>query len=207
METIMKNTTRNTLLITATTVALIAGAGLASAQETKDKGEGPAATHDQKAPAGKMDQHPGGPPPKSPAPTAQAPAKEKPAATAQAPEVTKPKATEKVDPAKVSESPNRPTAPSMAKDQTKSAEPAALSTEQDAKIRDTLRSGKAERLINPQFSITVGGIIPGTVHLYVLPVSVWEYAPQYRDYEYILVGDEILIVNPRTMRIVAVIAA
>jgi hypothetical protein len=34
-----------------------------------------------------------------------------------------------------------------------------------------------------------------------------EYAPQYRGYEYILVGDEILIVDPRTMRIVAVIDA
>jgi hypothetical protein len=34
-----------------------------------------------------------------------------------------------------------------------------------------------------------------------------EYAPQYRGYEYVLVGDEILIVDPRTMRIVAVIAA
>ncbi len=53
----------------------------------------------------------------------------------------------------------------------------------------------------------VGGTIPGTVHLYVLPVSITEYAPQYRDYEYILVGDEILIIDPRTLSIVAVIAA
>jgi len=58
-----------------------------------------------------------------------------------------------------------------------------------------------------QFSITVGEVIPGTVHLYSLPVSVMEYAPQYRDYEYILVGDDILIVDPQTLRIVAVIAA
>ena len=52
------------------------------------------------------------------------------------------------------------------------------------------------------FSTTVGEIVPGTVHLYSLPVSILEYAPQYRDYEYILVGDEILIVDPRTLRIV-----
>ena len=66
---------------------------------------------------------------------------------------------------------------------------------------------KTERLTNVPFSITVGEIVPGTVHLYSLPVSILEYAPQYRDYEYILVGDEILIVDPRTLRIVAVIAA
>ena len=66
---------------------------------------------------------------------------------------------------------------------------------------------KTERLTNVPFSTTVGEIVPGTVHLYSLPVSILEYAPQYRDYEYILVGDEILIVDPRTLRIVAVIAA
>jgi hypothetical protein len=58
-----------------------------------------------------------------------------------------------------------------------------------------------------QFSTTVGTVIPGTVHRYDLPVSVLEYAPQYRGYDYILVGDEILIVDPRTLTIVAVIAA
>jgi len=57
------------------------------------------------------------------------------------------------------------------------------------------------------FSIKVGEAIPGTVHLYVLPVSIMEYAPQYRGYEYILVGDQVLIVDPRTLQIVAVIDA
>ena len=98
-------------------------------------------------------------------------------------------------------------APTVARDETKSGAPAALSAEQHAKIWTTLRGEKTERLTNVPFSITVGEIVPGTVHLYSLPVSILEYAPQYRDYEYILVGDEILIVDPRTLRIVAVIAA
>jgi Protein of unknown function (DUF1236) len=58
-----------------------------------------------------------------------------------------------------------------------------------------------------QFSITVGEAVPRTVHRYRFPVSIVEYAPQYRDYEYILVGDQILVVDPRTLRIVAVIPA
>jgi hypothetical protein len=95
----------------------------------------------------------------------------------------------------------------VARDETKSGAPAALSAEQHAKIWTTLRGEKTERLTNVPFSTTVGEIVPGTVHLYSLPVSILEYAPQYRDYEYILVGDEILIVDPRTLRIVAVIAA
>jgi uncharacterized protein DUF1236 len=211
LEIKMKNTTRNTLLITVATAALMAGPGLVSAQDMKGNREAPAAAAaDQKAPVGKTDQHPA--PQKSSPPTAQAPLKEKPAPTAQAPvkEKTAPKAQapvkEKTAPTAQTPLKEKP-APSVAKDETKSGAPAALSPEQRAKIWSTLRGEKAERLTNVQFSTTVGGVIPGTVHLYRLPVSIVEYAPQYRGYEYILVGDEILIVDPRTLRIVAVIAA
>jgi hypothetical protein len=252
----MKNTMRNTLLVTVATAALIAGAGLASAQGTGENREAPgAAAHEPKAPGGKMDQHPSTLPQKSPAPnaqapmkekpaptaqvpvkenpaptaqapikekpaptaqapmkekpapTAQAPTKEKPAETAQAPSVAKPQATEHGGNAQSSEPPNSRMAPSTARDEAKSGPPAALSSEQHAKIRSTLRLEKSERLTNVSFSHKVGEAIPGTVHLYVLPVSIMEYAPQYRGYEYFLVGDEILIVDPRTLRIVAVIDA
>jgi hypothetical protein len=240
LEISMKNTMRNTLLVTVAATALIAGAGLASAQGTGETREAPgAATHEPKAPGGKMDQQPNGVPQKAPAPnaqapmkpaptaqapaketpaptaqapmkekpapTAQAPMKEKPAETAQAPSVAKP--AEHGGSAQTSEPPNSRMAPGTARDETKSGPPAALSTEQHAKIRDTLRVEKSERLTSVPFSTKVGEAIPGTVHLYVLPVSIMEYAPQYRGYEYILVGDEILIVDPRTLRIVAVIAA
>jgi len=231
----MKNTMRNTLLVTVAATALIAGAGLASAQGTGETREAPgAAAHEPKAPGGKMDQQPNSAPQKAPAPnaqapnaqapmkpaptaqapaketpapTAQAPMKEKPAETAQAPAAAKPQAAEHGGSAQTSEPPNSRTAPSTARDETKSGPPAALSSEQHVKIRDTLRIEKSERLTNVPFSTKVGEAIPGTVHLYVLPVSIMEYAPQYRGYEYILVGDEILIVDPRTLRIVAVIDA
>jgi Protein of unknown function (DUF1236) len=230
LEISMKNTMRNTLLVTVAATALIAGAGLASAQGTGETREAPgAATHEPKAPGGKMDQQPNGAPQKAPAPnaqapmkpaptaqapaketpapTAQAPTKEKPAETAQAPSAAKPQAAEHGGNAQTSEPPNSRMAPGTARDETKSGPPAALSTEQHAKIRDTLRIEKSERLASVPFSTKVGEAVPGTVHLYVLPVSILEYAPQYRGYEYILVGDDILIVDPRTHRIVAVIAA
>jgi hypothetical protein len=222
----MKNTMRNTLLVTVAATALIAGAGLASAQGTGETREAPGATTQQpKAPGGKMDQQPNGAPQKAPAPnaqapmkpappaketpapTAQAPMKEKPAETAQAPAAAKPQAAEHGGSAQTSEPPNSRMAPGTARDETKSGPPAALSSDQHVKIRDTLRIEKSERLTNVPFSTKVGEAIPGTVHLYVLPVSIMEYAPQYRGYEYILVGDEILIVDPRTLRIVAVIDA
>src|ERR1041385_553598 len=108
LEIKMKNTTRNTLLITVATAAFMAGPGLGSAQDMKGNREAPApAAADQKAPVGKTDQHPASLPQKSSPPTAQAPVKEKTAPTAQAPVKEKP-------------------APSVAKDETKSGAPAAL---------------------------------------------------------------------------------
>jgi hypothetical protein len=209
----MKITMRNTLLATVATAALMAGLGLASADDTKGNAPAPAAVN-QKAPAAQapMTAKPAttaqAPVKEKPATTAQMPVKEKPATTAQMPSKEKPVTTAqtavKEKPATVAQAPAKD---SVAKDDTKSGAPAALSAEQHTKIQDTLRGEKTERLSNVQFSTSVGEMIPDTVHLYVLPVSIVEYAPQYRGYEYILVGDEILIVNPRTMRIVAVISA
>jgi len=217
----MKNTIRNTLLITAAVTAL-AGVGLASAQSANDRREAPAAAvPGQKAPEGKTEgtagKEPGSIPPK---PTAQVPEKGKPAPTAQVPEKGKPAPTaqvpEKGKPVPTAQTPEKPVestpqttgqGPSQSPRAGTAPAPAALSTEQHVKIRETLRGEKVEHLNNVQFSITVGEAIPRTVHLYRFPVSVMTYAPQYRDYEYFMVGDEILVVDPRTLRIVAVIPA
>jgi Protein of unknown function (DUF1236) len=220
----MKNNLRNTLLMTTAAIALVAGTGLASAQGMNERREAPAA-RDQKAPE-RTDQQQGSAPQKSdkvkpapsaqapdkakPAPSAQAPDKAKPAPSAQAPEKpidSKPQTTGQGGAEQPSQAPNQGAAPSAAGRETKSGAPAALSTEQQVKFRETMRGEKVERLTNVAFLITVGEAVPRTVHRYRFPVSVMEYAPQYRDYEYILVGDEILVVDPRTMRIVAIIPA
>jgi hypothetical protein len=230
LESIVKNT-RKLLLISTAAAALMAGAGLASAQGTNSLPQkSPASTaqaptkaqsaptaqapvKDKMAPTAQApvkEKTAQAPMKEKTAPTAQAPVKEK---TAQAPmnEKTAPtaQAPTKVKTAPTAQAPTKEPAgtPTAARDETKPGAPAALSAEQHAKIWSTLRGEKTERLANVPFSTTVGGVVPGTVHLYTMPVSIVEYAPQYRDYEYILVGDEILIIDPHTLRIVAVIAA
>ena len=73
-----------------------------------------------------------------------------------------------------------------------------MSSEQNVKFRDTIKGEKTERLTNVRFSISIGEEVPTTVHFYRLPARIVEYAPQYRDFDYILVGDDILIVDPRS---------
>jgi hypothetical protein len=60
---------------------------------------------------------------------------------------------------------------------------------------------------NVNFSISIRAPVPRTVHLYPLPTAVIEVHPAWRGYQFILVRDEIVVVDPRTMLIVAVIPA
>jgi Protein of unknown function (DUF1236) len=56
-------------------------------------------------------------------------------------------------------------------------------------------------------SVEVGTRVPDSVHLYPLPQGVFAIYPEWRGFEYILVGDEIVVINPRTHEIVAIIEA
>ncbi len=83
---------------------------------------------------------------------------------------------------------------------------AKLSTEQRTKVTTIIR----ERKVQPtklSVSVSIGTRVPASVHLYPLPVQVIEVYPAWRGFEYILVGDQIVVINPRTHEIVAIIEA
>ena len=203
---------KNTSLITASVAALVAGIGLASAQAVNERRDAPAAaTSEQKAPEGQAEHQKSTLPAKTeklkPAATAQAPEKEKSIPTAQVPEKTD------SDHRTVGQSPSQSAAPGPAAQKgsaqkgSESFAAVPMSTEQTVRFRETLKGEKAERLTGVQFSIAIGEEVPRSVHFHRLPARIVEYAPQYRDFDYVLVGDDILIVDPGTHRIVAVISA
>jgi len=81
-----------------------------------------------------------------------------------------------------------------------------LSTEQRTKISTVIKEQKVER-VNLNVSVSVGTRIPASIRVHPLPQQVIVIYPEWRGYDYILVGDEIVIINPRTHEIVAVIEA
>ena len=83
---------------------------------------------------------------------------------------------------------------------------ANLSTEQRTKITSIIRSQKVERA-NLNVSVSVGTRIPTSVHVHSLPQEVIVVYPEWRGYDYILVGDQIVIISPRTHEIVAILEA
>ena len=61
------------------------------------------------------------------------------------------------------------------------------------------------RLAAGAFALTVGASIARSYTLYDLPPDIVRIAPEYEDYRYVLVDDDIVIVDPDTYEIVDVI--
>ena len=84
---------------------------------------------------------------------------------------------------------------------------AKLSTEQRTKITTVIRGQHVAPVNNVNFSISVGTRVPRGVSFHPLPAEVVTIYPDWRGYEFFLVGDQIVVVNPRTLEIVAVLEA
>jgi hypothetical protein len=84
---------------------------------------------------------------------------------------------------------------------------AKLSTEQRTKITTVIKSQHVQPLNNVNFSISVGTRVPRGTSFHPLPAEVVTVYPEWRGYEFVLVGDQIVVIDPRTLEIVAVIEA
>jgi hypothetical protein len=80
------------------------------------------------------------------------------------------------------------------------------STEQRTKITTVIKEQHVQPVTNVNFSISVGTRVPRSgVTFHPLPAEIVTIYPQWRGYEYILVRDQILVIDPRTGEIVDVI--
>jgi hypothetical protein len=83
-----------------------------------------------------------------------------------------------------------------------------LSQDQRSRIQAIVGKEHAPRFSgNEHFDVSVGARIPRTVHVVALPADIVSIVPEYRGFDYVQVGDSILIVDPATLEIVAVIPA
>lgn len=84
---------------------------------------------------------------------------------------------------------------------------AKLSTEQRTKITSVIREQHVKPVENVNFSISVGTRVPRSVSFHTLPSQIVTIYPEWRGYEYFLVRDQIVVVDPKTLEIVAVLEA
>ena len=87
---------------------------------------------------------------------------------------------------------------------------AELSTEQRTEVRQTiLQSGNVPRVSRSEvnINISVGTVVPRSVRLVSIPERIVTIRPAWRGFLYFVVEDEIIVVEPGSLKIVAVISA
>ena len=81
-----------------------------------------------------------------------------------------------------------------------------LSTEQKTKVRTVIREKvKAQPLTNVNFSVSVGTRVPRDVRYYPVPAEIVQIYPAWSGYHFILVNDQIVIIDPASFEIVYII--
>jgi len=84
----------------------------------------------------------------------------------------------------------------------------SLTSDQKTKIRTTvIQSSSAPKVSRSSinFNIRVGTVVPRSVHFVTVPQTLVEIHPAWRGYSYFVVDDEIIIVDSRTLEIIAVV--
>jgi hypothetical protein len=78
-----------------------------------------------------------------------------------------------------------------------------LSSRQRSRISTSIARLDVRPIRNVNFSVRVGTVVPTSFDLRPLPRSIVAIVPEYRDYDFAVVRDEIIIVHPSTHKIVA----
>jgi Protein of unknown function (DUF1236) len=82
---------------------------------------------------------------------------------------------------------------------------AKLSTEQRTQITSVIKEQRVAPVTNVNFSLSVGTRVPRDVTFHTLPERVVTIYPEWRRYKFILVKEQIVIVDPDTYEIVAIL--
>jgi hypothetical protein len=78
-----------------------------------------------------------------------------------------------------------------------------INDQQRTRISQSIARLDVKPMTNVNFAVSVGTVVPRDVHLATLPADVVEIVPQYRGYNFFVVKDEIVIVEPQSYKIVA----
>jgi hypothetical protein len=80
-----------------------------------------------------------------------------------------------------------------------------LPDERRTQIRQTFTRQNIRPITDVNISVSVGAPLPPRVRVQRVPPAIVQMVPQYRGYDYTIVRDEIVILEPRTRRVVEVL--
>ena len=82
---------------------------------------------------------------------------------------------------------------------------ASLDPQKKTRVTTAFDKVNVKPVTNVNFSVSVGVAVPRTIEVHPVPASIVEIVPQYRGYDFFVVREEVVIVEPRTHKIVDVI--
>lgn len=81
----------------------------------------------------------------------------------------------------------------------------SLSLDQQRKIGEIITNDDTTPLSGTNFSLSVDSTVPAQIQLRRLPPAAEASAPKFRGYSYVMVEEQIGLVDPRSSKVVAVI--
>lgn len=82
-----------------------------------------------------------------------------------------------------------------------------ISSEQEGKIRSSIRNAKVDHVAKIDVPLRVGAEVPRNLHFYPMPKEVAEIAPEYAGYFYVVAAEKIVLIDPLSYRVVAILPA
>jgi hypothetical protein len=80
-----------------------------------------------------------------------------------------------------------------------------LTAAQKQTVYSSISSQKQKETAPPTFHAAVGAVVPGSVELQSLPKTIVELIPELKDYEYAMVANQVLLVDPKSKQVVEII--
>ena len=77
-----------------------------------------------------------------------------------------------------------------------------INAQQRTRLTQSFARLNVRPLTNVNFQATVGTVVPRDVRLEPLPADIVEIAPQFRGFSFVAVREEIVIVEPSSLKIV-----
>lgn len=76
---------------------------------------------------------------------------------------------------------------------------------QKDRIRDSVKNAKVDHVAKLAIPLTVGAEVPRNLHFYPFPKEVAEIAPEYGSFFYVVAAEKIVVIDPLSYRIVAIL--
>ena len=80
-----------------------------------------------------------------------------------------------------------------------------LTAAQKHTIYSSISSQKQRETAPPTFQAAIGAVVPGSIELQSLPKTIVELIPELKNYEYAMVANQVLLVDPKNKQVVEII--